>query len=337
MKSSEKIDFVVLWVDGNDPVWRAEKEKWEKKLGIASDKNNDSSDIRYRDYGLLKYWFRGVEKFAPWVNKVHFVTCGQIPDWLNTEHPKLHIVKHSDYMPKDALPTFNSNAIEMMMYKIDGLAEQFVLFNDDTLLMSNTKPEDFFKDKKPCNTFALHPIMPTLPLGVAGTCFKDVQIVNKYFDYSQFVKNNFFNCISVKQGKYLLKTLPLLGYRKFPGFATFHMPISYLKSVWSEVWKKESDVLLTTVYHRFRDYEEDYNHWLFNYWQFASGRFKQRSVKFGINTTVENKNLPTIITKQKAKCLNIGDSCGIEDFDVTKTALQQSFNKILPNKSCYEV
>ena len=24
----------------------------------------------------LKYWFRGVEKFAPWVNKIYFITYG---------------------------------------------------------------------------------------------------------------------------------------------------------------------------------------------------------------------------------------------------------------------
>lgn len=63
-----KIDFVVMWVDGNDPEWQKEKQKF------SVDDNADGSIYRYRDFGLLKYWFRGVEKFAPWVNNVYFVS-----------------------------------------------------------------------------------------------------------------------------------------------------------------------------------------------------------------------------------------------------------------------
>lgn len=65
----DKIDFVIAWVDGNDPKWKKEREKYMPKSG------NDARDVRYRDWDNLKYWFRGVEKFAPWVNKIHFVTA----------------------------------------------------------------------------------------------------------------------------------------------------------------------------------------------------------------------------------------------------------------------
>lgn len=36
-----------------------------------------NSDKAYREWGTFKYWFRGVEKFAPWVNKVYLVTDNQ--------------------------------------------------------------------------------------------------------------------------------------------------------------------------------------------------------------------------------------------------------------------
>ena len=107
----------------------------------------------------MKYWFRGVEKYAPWVNQIHFITCGHLPNWLNTNHKKLHIVKHSDYMPKDSLPTFNSNAIELLIHKIDGLSEQFVLFNDDIFIIDKVKESDFFKNGIPCNTMSLAAII----------------------------------------------------------------------------------------------------------------------------------------------------------------------------------
>ena len=71
-----EIDFVITWVDGNDPAWIAERKKYNSKSG-------DKSDTRFRDWELLKYWFRGVEKYAPWVRKIHFVTWGHYPSWLN--------------------------------------------------------------------------------------------------------------------------------------------------------------------------------------------------------------------------------------------------------------
>ena len=106
----EKIDFVITWVDGNDPEWQKEKQKnLEKFLNstVQSTKVGYSKN-RYRDWGTLKYWFRGVEKNAPWVNKIYFVTCGQIPEWLDSKNKKLVILNLKDYMPKKYLPTFNS-------------------------------------------------------------------------------------------------------------------------------------------------------------------------------------------------------------------------------------
>ena len=82
---SDKIDFIVTWVDGNDPEWQKTRNEY---LGIKTSEDNAGVQ-RYRDWDLMRYWFRGVEKFAPWVNKVYFVTCGQRPERLNPDHPKL--------------------------------------------------------------------------------------------------------------------------------------------------------------------------------------------------------------------------------------------------------
>src|SRR5699024_690064 len=137
------IDFVICWVDGGDPDWLKEKKRY------SHDNNNDDRDIRYREWGIIKYWFRGVEKFAPWVNKIHFVTWGHTPSWLNVKHPKLNIVKHEDYIPSKYLPTFSSRPIELNLHRIKGLSEQFVFFNDDMFLLKPVKKEDFFKNGLP--------------------------------------------------------------------------------------------------------------------------------------------------------------------------------------------
>lgn len=90
------IDFVVLWVDGSDPAWQAEKAKYQ---GQPLDDSNTPN--RFRDWGLMPYWFRAVEKFTPWVRKIYFVTCGHVPAFLNLAHPKLHHVKHADFLPPE--------------------------------------------------------------------------------------------------------------------------------------------------------------------------------------------------------------------------------------------
>ena len=134
--SADQIDFVVTWVDGNDPVWQEAKSHYAPA-------DADIRAARYRDWEQLKYWFRAVEKYAPWVNKIHFVTFGHLPKWLNIDNPKLHIVKHEDFIPKEYLPVFNSTAIEIYLHCIPGLSENFVYFNDDFYLMKPSQPEDF--------------------------------------------------------------------------------------------------------------------------------------------------------------------------------------------------
>lgn len=133
-----KIDFVIPWVDGNDPKWKTEKDKYSP---TKADESNSAN--RYRDWGLLPYWFRAVEKYTPWVNKIYFVTWGHIPGFLNTEHEKLKIVNHKDYIPVEYLPTFSSHVIEANLHRIPGISEHFVYFNDDTFIL-RPMPETSF-------------------------------------------------------------------------------------------------------------------------------------------------------------------------------------------------
>ena len=150
-----EIDFVILWVDGNDPAWR------EEFVRTRQAENDDASEIRYRDWRNLHYWFRSAERFAPWVRKVHFITWGHLPAWLRRDHPKLHIVNHRDFIPAEYLPTFNSNTIELNIHRIEGLADRFVLFNDDTFLTRGCRPEDFFRRGVPCDMARLSVVQPS--------------------------------------------------------------------------------------------------------------------------------------------------------------------------------
>ncbi|MEX6314967.1 Stealth CR1 domain-containing protein [Providencia manganoxydans] len=122
------IDVIILWVDSNDPVWINNYNYYSP--------NKKLEDKRFKDWGTIKYVFRGIEKFLPWVRKIHFVTCGQRPKWMIEKHSKIQFVNHDDIFPdRNILPVFNSSAIELNFNRIPDLAEKFIYFNDDTLVL----------------------------------------------------------------------------------------------------------------------------------------------------------------------------------------------------------
>lgn len=333
----QKIDFVVTWVDGNDPNWQKEKAKYSVK------ENADGTLYRYRDWDLLKYWFRGVEKFAPWVNHVYFITWGHLPDFLDTTNPKLKIVRHEEFIPKEYLPTFNSNAIELNIHRIEGLSEHFVLFNDDLFLINKVKKEDFFKEGYPLDTAALNVHCPKKSLISQYFCINDVNIINEYFDFKNSIKSNFWKWINIKNGKPLLRTLVLLGCPRFPGFYQHHITISYKKKTLEEVWEKEPEILSNTCRHKFREVT-DVNQWVFREWQLAKGEFKIRSNKFGKTYYIDrdgiektSQEILQYIKKQRGKVIAINDGpMADQEFEKTVNSLKQAFEYILPEKSTFE-
>jgi hypothetical protein len=142
------IDVVYTWVDGSDPVWNAAREQRLAAItGTAqatAQTRESSGQARFLDRDELRYSFRSIHLFAPWVRRIHLVTAGQVPDWLDTDHPMINLVDHREILPPDALPTFNSHAIETSLHTIEGLTEHFLYLNDDFFLARPVRPEAFF-------------------------------------------------------------------------------------------------------------------------------------------------------------------------------------------------
>ncbi len=136
-----EVDIVYMWVDGVDP-------KWQKKKLTFTGKINDNTELdnigRYVNNDELKYSLRSVEKHAPWIRKIYIVTDEQIPGWLNTSNPKIQVVDHTEIIPHDLLPCFNSSVIEYFIYKIAGLTEHFLFANDDFFFNADLSPDYFF-------------------------------------------------------------------------------------------------------------------------------------------------------------------------------------------------
>ncbi len=149
------IDLVYLWVNGEDEQWAAKRNYWLQRCGGQSaSKAVETGDCRYVQHDELKYSLRSVELYAPWIRRIFIVTDGQTPDWLDTSHPKIRIVSHSEIMPPDALPCFNSGAIEYCVQNIADLSEYYLLSNDDMYFCRGVSESFFFgKDGRPIARF----------------------------------------------------------------------------------------------------------------------------------------------------------------------------------------
>jgi len=135
-----EIDLVYLWVDGSDPVWL---EKKQRATGISLDDSEENNKGRYFNNDELKYSLRSVEENVPWIRKIFIVTDNQRPDWLLPDHPGIEVIDHSDILPPEALPCFNSSVIEYFLYKIPGLSEHFLFANDD-MFFNNPLSQGYF-------------------------------------------------------------------------------------------------------------------------------------------------------------------------------------------------
>lgn len=330
------IDFVMPWVDGSDPEWQAEKARYQ---GKTLDDSNSAN--RFRDWGLLPYWFRSVERFAPWVRRIHFITWGHIPTFLNTEHPKLHIVRHEDYLPTEYIPTFNANTIEMNVHRISGLSEHFVYFNDDMYLLRPIAESSFFVDGLPC-TFGAE--IPYLVTGQAGIwqhlIVNDLRTVNSHFSKRKQVRENAHKYRSRIYGfktnirTYAVETLFPEG---FLGFQNLHAPAAFLKQTFEELWNKEPMLLQATSQHRFRT-TDDVNQWLALWWQIAAGSFHPYLVDNMVDDVTESSIdcLCRVIEGQKHDMICLNDPTGDIEFDKLSKRINTAFERILPDKCSFE-
>lgn len=326
------IDIVLLWVDGNDPVWQAEFAKYAPCV------NGDKRKVRFRDWDNLRFLFRGIEKFAPWIRKVHFVTCGHVPEWLNLEAPKLHFVKHKDFISKEYLPTFNCNPIELNIHRIKGLSDRFIYFNDDTFLIDYVPEERFFKDDLPCDIAAFNVIQPNKQ-GIDHIICNDLIVINKYFPKRNLLKKHFVKWLNIRYISQWYRTLVLWPWSLHTGFLDPHMPNAYLKSTFERVWEQEPDLLNETTKSKFRDIT-NVNQYLMRYWRLCTGEFSPYNVwKDSEFLSILDSNLDYIydlISGQKKKIICLNDSDPTVDFEKAKEVLIRAFECILPEKSSFE-
>jgi hypothetical protein len=140
------VDVVYTWVDGSDPAWRRRRIEAIKSVGRDDAHPEATSEARFTSLDELRYSLRSLERYGDFVRHIYLVTDGQVPPWLRLDHPDLTLVPHSTILPEDALPTFNSHAIEACLHRIPGLSEQYLYLNDDFFFARRATKADYFDE-----------------------------------------------------------------------------------------------------------------------------------------------------------------------------------------------
>lgn len=332
------IDFVIAWVNGNDP-------KWQQSYLRHRGKALKTDACRFRDWGLLRYWFRAVEMYAPWVHRVFFITNGQIPEWMDTDCEKLRIVRHEEYIPEYMLPTFNARVINLNLHRIPDLSEHFVYFDDDMFLNAPVEPEHYFIEGLPCDYNAERlraPIYDNVAgYGIYLTDYCNIAVLNSLFNRHEAIRER----PDLWRGDHLTKedrmVSEIIGSDKsFHGFTLTHNEKPFLKSAFAEAWEKAGDRLHASCAQFRIDYEP--NIYFMRYWQMATNRFHPiPNRKDAGLVSLDAKSLMLAVMAMnkpniKSLCLNDYEGCSQADFYKIAPELQKQWEIKLPKKSVFE-
>ena len=292
------MDIVITYVNGLDPVWQKEYETYT---------NTPILEKRFRDWGTLKYLFRGIEKNMPFIRKVHLVVSGesQVPKWVNRN--EVNIVLHKDIIPSEYLPTFNCNPIEMHLHRIEGLDEEFLYFNDDMFPLRPCTPEDFF-----CKGQGI--------IGMTHHLFS-LDMYKKICRNSDRVARK---ALGIKRSIFFLRPQ--------------HICSPMLKSICKEVYEKTKHIILKTLT-RTRE-NNNLNQYLFLDYMYLKGRImnsrlSKKHLSLGITST---KKLSTFLERptHTLACINDVQMSEERYIEIRETILR-AFDKLLHQKSKYEI
>ncbi len=329
-----EIDIVITWVDGSNTEWIQELSKY-------SDKPLDK--LRFEDTGTLKYVFRSIEKFLPWVRNVYLITPGYFPSWINSEHRKLKLISQDDlYKDKSVLPIFNSCSVEMNLHRIEGLSEQFIYFCDDMIIQKKLNKSYFFKNGKVNDYFIVRSLFHDALF--SHQMHSQMQIINNEIRKDKSLKKQFINTLSIKYGfKNMINSFMLFFFAKkeIPLLALNHHPQAHLKSNFIELEKAYPEILERTIKARFRT-EYQISQTVFRFWGLIKGKFNptyHNDAKYiGVNdldtlkvqlNKLKNSNISMI-------CLNEDDGFPTDKYEEYKKILRDFLDIYLNEKSLYE-
>lgn len=255
-KIDEPIDLVYTWVDGEDPTWLRKKSMYLPQSEREDFNETAFHAARFKSRDELRYSLRSVEYYANWVNHIYLVTDDQVPEWLDTDNPKITVVSHREIFANSSdLPVFNSHAIESQLHRIPGLSEKYIYMNDDIFFLRPVDPELFFTGNGLARFF-----VSTAPIDFSPLSSSDMPVLSA-------AKNNRL-LISERFGKTVVN--------KFK-----HTPHPQLKSVIQQMEEENPELFAKVASSRFR-HPDDYSitSSLHHYFAYCIGRAIDASLKY---------------------------------------------------------
>lgn len=329
------IDFVVTWVDGNDPAWQKERAE---TLGQKEKAASGNGVGRYRDWSSFRYWFRAVETYAPWVRYVHLVTWGHVPEWLKLDCPKLRIVNHKDYVPEEYLPTFNCQPLELNLFRIPDLSEHFVYFNDDMLLARPVTPKDFFCQGKPLHTGVAYPYINRDNEVPTYLFFNTYGAANKKNNIQECMKRHPKKWFSYKYGRMLKYNLEAWRNAGIPSMYFTHMGAPYCKSTMEQTWKKYEAECVYSCKQKVRDFHQ-ITHQIFSIEDILQGNFEPAKVDWGACVAIDNiQEIASVYRNKQVKMICLFDRDNLTSAEVERIdkEIVVLYEGIFPVKSQFE-
>ena len=226
----DAIDVVIAWVDGADPEHRIKRKRYLADPGGNAEPERVANDERrFSDNDEIRFCLRSIRNYAPWIGTIWLVTDNQFPaaiDRAKAERENIRVVDHREIFRgyEQLLPTFNSYAIETMLWRIEGLADRFLYFNDDMMLVGPVEPEDFFSDSG------------------------KVKLRGRWSDWKEQLErgNTFFSSTKLLGAE-------MLGYTADHFFSSGHMIYPVLRSAMQELFDEFQPAFLANAAYRFRN------------------------------------------------------------------------------------
>lgn len=308
--SDNTIDLVMPYVNSNDPIWQADYNIYNGGNRLNEDVNGKTRFSSNQQ--MLKYVFRGIAKFMPWIRTVHLLvsTASQVPDWVNKNN--VDIVTHKQFIPKELLPTFNSSTIEMFLANIPDLSEKFIYANDDFYYTYDLKQKFYFtNDDKIKTHLQKHPLInPKSERPIWQQLFINSYnlIFNSNVGESDYKENYYIVPPHIEQG----------------------MLLSEVKKTY-ELYKQQMYDSCT----RFRS-DKNLNQYLYTYQTIKDGLYEDgvhSNRNFNTNANIENI-ISAIENPDKNKVIRsfVLNDVGSFNYNLIKN----SFEKILSEKCKYE-
>lgn len=245
-----KIDVVITWVDGDDPIHIAKRKQYAPSSAHIDQRKDISAVTRYRSLGEIYWCVRSIMKFAPFIRKIFIVTDRQDPE-IEKHIPELNIpleiVDHSVIFRgyEEYLPTFSSMAIETMLWRIPGLSENFVYLNDDFFIVAPVAEEEWFDADG-------HPRIYGKPYStLAAKLARQLNYIIKGKKVVKF-RDTMLNAT----------TLPEMDLGDF--IRLQHLPLSLSRSLYEEYYSRHPEAIIQNIRYRFRDISQ-YNPQELNY------------------------------------------------------------------------